>query len=692
MVLRRFVAVGSAVALVATLATVGGGAASAAPPGDHRGYVEVPDSAYTLQPGDVDLGKKQDDPIRFEGALKVRNQAEAEALATAVSDPANAAYGQFLRPAEYRRRFAPTDFAANLITTWQTAAGMRITYNPANHLLIASEGSVRAADRAFQTDFHRIQDVDGFVFDAPLTPMFVPAAILPFVDGFLEGPGQPAALSQPLHRRDGDLAKSDRTRASAHQTPSFAPADSVAAPPSDGFRNARPCSTYWAEKAATEVPPLTDDYAAPAPYAPCGYKPAQLQGAYGVQSLLDGGVNGRGVTVAIVDAYASPTIRADINQYAARNGGAPWALGQFKQHKPDAIRFGFSDPAGGNGGNLCDEQGWYGEETLDVEAVHTMAPRANVLYVGAASCVDNDILNAVNDIVDRHQADIISNSYGDLGEDVDPVEVRAETAVYIQAALEGIGVFFSSGDSGDEVDTTGVRQTDFPASDPWVTAVGGTSLAVGPSNNYLFETGWGTTRSIVTGGAWTPPLPGLHLYGAGGGTSQLFAQPSYQQGVVPDEIANYFPTGPGRAVPDIAAVGDPTTGMLVGQTQTFPDGVYYDQYRIGGTSLSAPLMAGMEALADQAAGHPHGFANPAIYRLRAQAVRDVVDPAQTLSAVRVDFVNGTDRADGRTTSLRTFNQTQSIFTRPGYDDVTGVGSPIASVYVNALGKKGGASG
>ena len=131
--------------------------------------------------------------------------------------------------------------------------------------------------------------------------------------------------------------------------------------------------------------------------------------------------------------------------------------------------------------------------------------------------------------------------------------------------------------------------------------------------------------------------------------------------------------------------------MLVGQTQTFPDGVYYDQYRIGGTSLSAPLMAGMEALADQAAGHPHGFANPAIYRLRAQAVRDVVDPAQTLSAVRVDFVNGTDRADGRTTSLRTFNQTQSIFTRPGYDDVTGVGSPIASVYVNALGKKGGAS-
>jgi len=97
-------------------------------------------------------------------------------------------------------------------------------------------------------------------------------------------------------------------------------------------------------------------------------------------------------------------------------------------------------------------------------------------------------------------------------------------------------------------------------------------------------------------------------------------------------------------------------------------------------------MAGVEALADQAAGHPHGFANPAIYRLRANAVRDVVDPAQTLSAVRVDFSNSTDAADGLVTSLRTFNQTQTLSTRPGYDDVTGVGSPVASAYVNALGK------
>ena len=78
----------------------------------------------------------------------------------------------------------------------------------------------------------------------------------------------------------------------------------------------------------------------------------------------------------------------------------------------------------------------------------------------------------------------------------------------------------------------------------------------------------------------------------------------------------------GRAVPDIAAVGDPQTGFLVGQTQTFPEGTDYDEYRIGGTSLSSPLMAGIMALADQAAGHPHGFANPLFYA-HANAFHDV---------------------------------------------------------------------
>jgi subtilase family serine protease len=129
--------------------------------------------------------------------------------------------------------------------------------------------------------------------------------------------------------------------------------------------------------------------------------------------------------------------------------------------------------------------------------------------------------------------------------------------------------------------------------------------------------------------------------------------------------------------------GDPTTGMLVGETQTFSDGVYYDTYRIGGTSLSCPLFAGVMALADQRARFPHGFANPALYRLaRSHAYRDIVDPKTAIAAVRSDFVNGEN--DGVGFSLRSMNDTETLHTIRGYDDVTGIGTPNGEAFLNAL--------
>jgi subtilase family serine protease len=164
----------------------------------------------------------------------------------------------------------------------------------------------------------------------------------------------------------------------------------------------------------------------------------------------------------------------------------------------------------------------------------------------------------------------------------------------------------------------------------------------------------------------------------------LFPEPSYQLGVVPSSV--FAAQGrTGRAVPDISAVGDPNTGYLIGQTQAFPDGtVKYSEYRIGGTSLSSPLIAGIMALADQAAGHPHGFANPLFYSFAGSAAyHDVVNPASTVAAVRVDYNNSVDASGGLTTSLRTMDQTLSLHTTPGYDDVTGIGSPTGA-FISAL--------
>src|SRR2546429_699277 len=136
----------------------------------------------------------------------------------------------------------------------------------------------------------------------------------------------------------------------------------------------------------------------------------------------------------------------------------------------------------------------------------------------------------------------------------------------------------------------------------------------------------------------------------------IFAEPSYQQGVVPSSV--FTAQGrTGRAVPDIAANADPNTGYLIGETQTFPDGsVKYSEYRLGGTSLACPLIAGMMALANQAAGHPLGFANPVLYRLAGSAAfNDVASPASTVAMVRTNYVNGVDASNGLAYVLRTAN-------------------------------------
>jgi subtilase family serine protease len=600
--------------------------------------------------------------LRLTVVLNLRNAAGAAALAAAVSDPSSAAYRSYLSASAFRSRYAPTDSQVSQVTHWLTGAGLKVVDVPANHRWVTVTGSASAAERAFGTQLGTFT-VNGKAQRAPKSAAKVPAAVAGLVAG-VDGLSSDVRLNKPA---------------------SVTPDKLGSAPAPAAFVNGRPCSSYWDQKVASSLPGA---YGSKQPFAPCGYTPGQLEGAYGVNGLIAKGNNGHGVTVAIVDAYAAPTIAADANTYSAKHGLPTFTAGQFTQITPKAYSYGYWDKINGD---ACGENGWYGEETLDVEAVHTMAPGANIVYSAGASCNDVDLIRAENNVIDGNRAQIVTNSWGGAG-DIDPTTqgalLAAYTQTFLQAAIQGIGIFFSSGDNGDEIADIGTRATDFPASDPWVTSVGGTSLGIGQGNNYLFETGWGTDKSVLTNGAWDPKAPGNYIYGAGGGTSQVFAQPWYQKGVVPSSISRYFGGAKGRAVPDIAALADPSTGMLIGESQTFPDGsVKYSEYRIGGTSLASPLMAGIEALADQSAGWRHGFANPAIYAMAgSSAYHDVVAPSHTMAVVRSDNANGVDPSDGLVFSLRTLNQSGTIFVRKGYDDVTGVGSPRGAVYVTHLGQ------
>jgi subtilase family serine protease len=272
-------------------------------------------------------------------------------------------------------------------------------------------------------------------------------------------------------------------------------------------------------------------------------------------------------------------------------------------------------------------------------------------------------------VVDQNAASIVTNSYGEPEAAQDSANVAAEQQVFLQGGMQGISWMFSSGDNGDEASNTGLKQADGSASDPYVTAVGGTADAIDASGSFAFQTGWGTEKYALSPDAksWTPLG---YQYGAGGGESSLFNKPAYQNGVVP---ASY---GSGRQVPDVALDADPTTGMLVGETQSFPDGKYYAEYRIGGTSLASPLMAGMTALRSQNAKGRLGFLNPTIYKeAGSTSFNDVKGTPKDAGNVRADYVNGLDATDGLTYSVRTFNQDASLATKKGWDDVTGVGTP-----------------
>jgi subtilase family serine protease len=655
-----------ALALALAAATVGatGTAAEAAAGGRSTLPGSVPRWAQPSRDrGDADSSRR----VTVKLYLALRDAAGAEALAQQVSDPTSASYGHYLSPAAFRQRFAGSAADRAAVAAFLRGAGLAVTDTTINH--VEATGTLRQAETAFGTTVHRFA-CRGRLLEAPDRALSLPAALRGKVLA-VSGLDQSGALIRPLNDTPG--AAGAATAPAKHA--------GASAPPPDAFVNAPPCSSYFAEKLATRYPPVNGK---PVPFAPCGYTPSQYQGAYGTAGLVARGLDGRGVTVAITDAYAAPTILQDANQYATRHGQPPFRGGQFKQLLPRRpFQYGYDDTANGN---LCDEQGWYGEETLDVEAVHAMAPGANVVYSAGRSCLDDGLLPAIERIVDGRRADIITNSWGDIETNETPDVVRAYTIVFLQSALEGIGIFYSSGDSGDNSDT-GAVVADFPASHPLVTAVGGTSLGVNARNGYEFETGWATGTSDLSadGTAWEPPFPGAFLYGGGGGVSALFGEPAYQRAAVPAAVANGH-----RAYPDVAMDGDPQTGMLVGETQTFPDGSErYSEYRIGGTSLSSPLYAGVEALADQAAGRPHGFVNPALYRLNGTgAVHDVKGPSPYPAVVRVNYNNSVDASEGRSVVLRSLDdEAQSLHLAPGWDTLTGIGTPNGAAFLGALARR-----
>jgi subtilase family serine protease len=625
--------------------------------------------------------------VDFDLVLHLRDVAGAQALVRAVSSPGSASYRHYLTAAQWESRFSPSAGEVNAARSWLESQGFQVQAVSADRMTISASGTAAQVERAFTTNLGQYR-LNGKVVRLASSPLSVPASLAGSVVGAL---GVNQNVATPAIASDGSITGSSSTVATG----------SGGFPPAPGaFVTSPPCGTYYGQTTTIVEPFYGHGYPTIVPDQVCGYKGSQWRSAYNVPS----GATGKGITVAIIDAYGSATINSDATQYfKTQDSTNPFANANFSQQ----LAMPFTD------GSICAPSSWLVEQALDVEAVHSISPNANILYVGAKNCI-NGLFRAEQKVIDGGLANVVTNSWGDTGGDLlDDISTRnAYDGLFMLAASTGMTVQFSTGDEGDNFGLLGVSSADYPASSPFVTAVGGTTLQVGSRGQLTGQLGWATGRSwkctanlvnilcsAAQIGTW---LPASYDGGSGGFTSYIYNQPWYQAPVVPSSLATrnspIVGSTPKRVIPDLSMDADPATGLLMGLHQTFPDGsAKYSLTRYGGTSLASPLLAGLVADTDSAAiadgGTVLGFINPAIYRLHNTlgAIADVT-PGGKQAQYRTDhaYTYLGPGAPGLIFSFReiTYEGTivycdatgncasrpNTLSTATGYDSMTGLGS------------------
>lgn len=386
-----------------------------------------------------------------------------------------------------------------------------------------------------------------------------------------------------------------------------------------------------------------------------GIWPDQMRTAYNLGPLTAKGIEGRGQTIVIVDSFGSPTIARDLTAFDHF----------FSLPAPPSFRV--IQPVGkvpsfGHRGAYA--TAWAFETSLDVEWAHAMAPDAGIVLVETPTSENEgtsgfpQIVAAEKYVLKHNLGQVISQSFAATEQ-----TFSSKTALlrlrgaYTLALRDHVTVVAGTGDNGATGSTYNMRSfystraVSWPATDPLVTAVGGTQLDLRANGS----------RS----------KPDVAWNDSGGGRSIVFRRPSYQQGV--RQL-----TGDHRGVPDISM--DASCNSTAAVYESFP-GTFGDNWSTAcGTSLATPLFAGIVALADQVAGHgkPRGLGliNPAIYRMQDSHDKGIVDIRKGKNSF--SFVR------------HGVQHTVPGFTaRKGYDLVSGVGTVNAAYFVPELAKLAG---
>ncbi len=543
----------------------------------------------------------------------VGNQSGLTRFAESVSTPGSPGYRQYRSVAWLARHFGASITTRRRVVGYLRAHGARDVRVDVSAQFVFARLAVENAERVFGTSLSdtRIAGVTRFV--APATPVTLPAALRGLVTGVVGLDSAPVAT--------GTL--DDTSPATTGDAPAA----------SSGYAGPDPTATASG---------------CPAGIAARGFTPNEYLDAYDYAPLQQQGLLGQGERVAVIeiDGFRS----SDLAQFASC----------FDLRRPKVKAFTSGTPKLSAPG---------GEATLDLEVLDAAAPGLESIDVYETQPDAADVLVAIAQPLQNQalKPQVISVSLG-LCESstvagVGMIGVRAiETALKL-AAAEGISVLGASGDLGSSdcviANSTPPRPqpklaVNFPSSSPWVTSVGGTNLNLNAQNQIVSQTVW-NDAGVVPGNA------------TGGGSSHLFARPSWQDGLV---------AGGGRAQPDVAMLADVAPGYDVYCTAS-QDCKGRGWQTFGGTSASTPLMAGGFALVDQLlrehARQSLGLADPLLYRFGRNST--------TAAQVFDDVTSGSNDVGPFTRPSQ--QPLGCCSARAGYDQASGWGGVNLQGFANA---------
>jgi subtilase family serine protease len=628
-------------------------------------------------------------PLTITVHLKMQNEAAFQKAVDALYDPASPTFHKWMTD-EQIKTYAPSQDKVEAVQKELESHGLTILSVDKNGLSIRARGAAGQVEAAFGTQLHEFES-NGRVFRANVQDAKLAGAAGEYVktvSGLESHTVTPNAKRAINIKTKQPLAGIPLSKVKASGGLSqFIVGEALSAPESFLFTTPGaqlPVATYYGNVYGIN------------PNLEIAFTPQQLQTIYSLPKAYAAGLDGTGQTIVLLEGYGYPTMEADANALFSVTGLPLLSSSNFSVIYPQG------QPVDPNAGI---DTGWNVEIALDIQSAHSIAPKAKIVVVAAAGQDNESFQDAMLYIVNNKIGYAVSDSWE---EDTDlfagPLEDESYDTILAQAAAKGVSFQFSTGDSGDNGLGTPVGAAGVPSNSPHATAVGGTTVL---ANGVSFKTlGWGDNFvGLNADGPLDPPQNGGTLDGfplgffggAGGGESVFFAKPSWQKAL----------PGTGRQTPDVSALADPQTGFPIIVTE----GGNQFLFVYGGTSLASPIFTAIWAIADQNAGHPLGQAAPTIAQLPVGKIADVqavtspgniygsiVDASGSTSYTSDDiFGYLVEQTTAYTDAIwpleqgldvaASFGMDTSLTVNPGWDNVTGYGTPAGLTFLNAVAGK-----